>query len=336
MKLPQIAVASLGGTITMTASSAHAGVAPSLGADELVAAVPALAQIARIHAATLATLPGASLSFTDVFAGLDYARTAVTEGATGVVLIQGTDTLEETAYLLDLHWDRPEPLILTGAMRSPARAGADGPANLQAAVLTAADPQSQNMGVLVVLDDEVHAAARVRKMDTTATGAFQSPNFGPLGRIREDAVVYGNRPARWPHLPRPTMTHPPRVALIETCLGDDTELLRLALDNGYDGVVIAAFGAGHVSRQLAELVSQATATVPVVFASRTGAGTTLSRTYGFVGSERDLLARGAVAAGWLDPRKTRLLLWSLIAQKASREAITTEFTRRGGAPHGPH
>jgi L-asparaginase len=251
------------------------------------------------------------------------------------VLIQGTDTLEETAYLLDLHWDRPEPLVLTGAMRPPDAPGAEGPANVLASVLTAASPLSRSLGALVVMNDEIHAAARVRKADATGTHAFRSTNFGPLGRMREGAVVYGNRPGRWPHLPRPDAVTEPRVALIETCLGDDAGLLRLVLEGGYNGVVIAAFGAGHVSRQLAEVVSKAAQAIPVVYASRTGAGTTLSRTYGFVGSESDLLARGAVAAGWLDPRKARVLLWSLLAAGECRETIVAEFARRGGSPSGP-
>jgi L-asparaginase len=336
MGLPHVAVASLGGTITMTAGSGGT-VTPTLSADDLVAAVPGLSQAAHIETATLASLPSASLTFADVLRGLDWARSAVGDRAAGAVLIQGTDTLEETAYLLDLHWDRPEPLVLTGAMRSPQTPGADGPANVLASVLTAASPRSRSLGALVVMNDEVHAAARVRKSDATSQDAFQSPSFGPLGRIREGEVVYANRPGRWPHLPRPDVTAGTqlRVALIETCLDDDGGLLRLVPEAGYAGVVVAAFGAGHVSRRLADVVGEVAREIPVVYASRTGAGPTLSRTYGFIGSESDLLARGAVPAGWLDSRKARILLWSLLAAGADRETIRNEFARRGGCPGGP-
>ena len=106
-------------------------------------------------------------------------------------------------------------------------------------------------------------------------------------------------------------------------------MLRLVVDAGYDGVVLGGFGVGHVPESVAAVVSTATATMPVVLASRTGAGAVLSRTYGFVGSETDLLDRGAISAGWLDARKSRLLLGSLLALGADRDEIGAEFARRG-------
>lgn len=335
MGLPFVALASLGGTITMTSSAVGRGAAPTLSADELAATVPELSGVARMETVTLASVPSASLSFADALHALDWASKAVAGGAEGVVLIQGTDTLEESSYLMDLLWDRPEPLVLTGAMRTPGSAGADGPANLLAAVRTAASPGSRGLGAVVVMNDEVHAAARVRKTDATGVHAFRSPDFGPLGRLRESEVVYGNRPERWAALPRPTKSREPRVPLLGTYLGDDGTTLRLLLEDGVDGVVIGAFGAGHVAARMAEVVSDAAAKIPIVFASRTGAGPTLSHTYGFAGSESDLLHRGAVAAGWLQPRKARILLWSLLAGGAGPELVAAEFERRGGSPGGP-
>jgi L-asparaginase len=193
MSLPHIAVASLGGTITMTPGTTGAGVTPTLGADDLIAAVPGLQRIASIETATLASLPGASLSFADVLSALDWAEAAVARGAHGVVLIQGTDTLEETAYLLDLHWSRPEPLVVTGAMRSPGVPGADGHANLLASVQTAASSPCGPLGAVVVMNDEVHAASRARKSHAASTAAFVSPVFGPIGVVSEGRVVYSNR-----------------------------------------------------------------------------------------------------------------------------------------------
>jgi len=331
-----VAVASLGGTITMTASRDGDGVRPTLSAHDLVAAVPALAEVARLETETLATLPGASLAPADVMDALAWARRAVDRGARGVVLVQGTDTIEETAFLLDLHWERPEPLVVTGAMRSPQVPGSDGPANLLAAVLTARDDRSRDLGVLVVLNDEVHAAARVRKTASTAVGAFQSLPFGPLAHVQERRLAYGNRPPRWPPLTGTPDGSGARVALLETCLGDQGELLDLVVSAEFDGVVLAGFGVGHVSAALAHRVDAATRTCPVVLATRTGSGPTATATYGFVGSESDLIARGAVPAGWLDPRKARLLLWSLLISGASAEEVETEFRRRGGSSMDHH
>ena len=329
---PRVAVASLGGTITMTAASPGTAVTPSLAAADLVAAVPDLADVAEVSARTLRTVPGAWLTPLDV---AEVARWAHDEPADGIVVVQGTDTIEETAYLLYLYRERPEPLVVTGAMRAPATPGADGPANLLAAVTVAADPAARRREVLVVMDDEVHAAARVRKTDSMATSAFASGSFGPLGRVHEGRITWSGPPARWPALPAPAPGRDPRIALLETQLGDSGELLRLVLDAGFDGVVLAGFGAGHVSAALAEVVSAAVERCPVVLATRTGGGPVLTRTYGFVGSESDLLDRGVVAASWLDARKARLLLWALLAGGAGPDEVRATITARGAAPAGP-
>jgi L-asparaginase len=246
-----------------------------------------------------------------------------------VVLVQGTDTLEETAYLLDLFWDRPEPLVLTGAMRHPGQAGADGPANMLAAVTVAAAPAARGLGALLVMNDDVHAASRVRKVDATATHAFAAPGWGPVGRVLEGGLHVTAALPRPAPLPVPRDLGRTRVALVESCLDDQGSLFRLAVQDGYDGVVVASFGVGHVSEQTAEAVSDAVRRVPVVVASRTGSGPTLTRTYGFTGSESDLLRRGAVLAGWLDARKSRLLLWSLLALGHDGDRIASEFALRG-------
>jgi L-asparaginase len=329
----RVAVGSLGGTITMT-SATGTGVTPSLGADDLLATVPGLDAVASLETDTLAVLPGASLRHDHVLGALAWARAAVDRGASGVVLVQGTDTLEETAYLLDLFWDRPEPLVVTGAMRSPQRAGSDGPANLLASVTTAAHPASRGLGAVVVMNDEIHAAARVSKGDSSAVDAFRSPVFGPLGRVLEGRPVYGNRPPRHPHLPVPEdASDEPRVALLATHLGDAGDLLDMVVDADYDGVVLAALGVGHVPSPVAEVVSKAAERLTVVFATRTGAGPTAEHTYGFVGSESDLISRGAVPAGWLTPPKARLLLWALL-RLGSPGQIRAEFARRGANPGG--
>jgi L-asparaginase len=311
-------------------------VTPTLSAHDLLAAVPGLDAVASLDAATLATLPSGSLGYDDVLGALAWAGKAVDGGARGVVLVQGTDTLEETAYLLDLFWDRVEPLVVTGAMRSPQRAGSDGPANLLASVTTAAHPASRDLGVLVLMNDEIHAAARVSKGDSSAVDAFRSPVFGPLGRLVEGRPVYGNRPGR--HLPLPLpddAADDPRVALLTTHLGDSGDLLDMVINADYDGVVLAALGVGHVPAPVAEAVSRATERFTVVLATRTGAGPTAERTYGYVGSETDLISRNAVPAGWLSPTKARLLLWALLRLRCSPSRIRAEFAQRGANPGGP-
>lgn len=332
---PRVAVAALGGTIAMT-SDTGARVTPTLQADDLIAAVPQLRDLATVTATTLATTPSASLTSRDLRSVLDWARAEVTGGAAGVVITQGTDTLEESAYWLDLHWDRPEPLVVTGAMRTPASAGADGPANLLAAVVTAASPHAGDRGVLVVLNDTVHSAAHVQKGRSSRPDAFVSHPFGPVGFIEEGELHCRSVAQRWPPLP-PAKGDPltPSVALLETHLDDTGDVLDLVTTAGYRGVVIAGFGVGHVSEPMTASIDRALAAgTVVVLGTRTGNGTTHTHTYGFTGSESDLLDRGVIGAGWLHPRKARILLAELLRIGAAPPDITEEFAHRGAAHPG--
>ncbi|ORT59183.1 asparaginase [Streptomyces sp. CB03238] len=320
-----VAVYSLGGTIAMTADPATGGVVPALSAHDLLAAVPGLAGRGidlRVH--DFRRVPGASLTFKDLTElGAAIGRTLDGGGVDGVVITQGTDTIEETAFYLDLHHGHDQPVIVTGAMRNPTMAGPDGPANLYAAVVAAADPQLHGAGALVVLNDEIHAARHVRKSHTTSPAAFASPGTGPIGRVAEDRVrLTGPLPRRFGPLAPPNRDA--RVGLYTVCLGDDGTLLA-AWDGSCDGLVVAAFGVGHVPQRLVESIDRLAASIPVVLASRIGNGPVLTSTYGFPGSEKDLINRGLIPAGDLGPYQARLLLQALLAQHADRETITKQF-----------
>ncbi len=308
-------VLALGGTIAMSAGTeAGRGVAPRLSADDLVAAVPDLTRVARLRAESFRQLPGASLTRADVSALADRVEEVLADGAHGVVVTQGTDTIEETAFLLDLRYDGPAPVVVTGAMRHPGQAGADGPANLLAAVQVAAAPAMVDQGVLVVLDDLIHAAARVHKVRTSGPGAFVSRDAGPLGSVVEGAPrLLARRADRVvvPRGPRP-VGDPAAVALVRVGLDDDGRLLAHLPGLGYAGVVLEAMGGGHVPMWWAEPLEALAAQMPVVLASRTGAGRVLGVTYGFAGSEQDLLGRGLIPAGQLDGLQARLLLGVLL------------------------
>jgi len=170
-------------------------VSPGLGADELVAAVPGLAEVARIRAHTVCNVGSPSVTFEHVLDALAWADAEVESGARGVVLTHGTDTMEETAYLLDLLWRHPEPLIVTGAMRSAEEAGADGPANLLASVLAATCERLRGLGALVVMDDSIHLADRATKTHAMSVSTFASPWGAPIGRVEEGRVLLDYLPA---------------------------------------------------------------------------------------------------------------------------------------------
>ncbi|MBO9536172.1 asparaginase [Herbaspirillum sp.] len=310
--LPIVAVASLGGTISMTPSS-EGGIVPTLDAAQLAQSAPGISGIANLRAESLRQLPSASLSFDDLMAVLAWAEKQVEDGAHGIVLTQGTDTLEESAFFLDLYWRYPQPLVLTGAMRGASAAGADGPANLLAAVQTAVDAQSVGRGVLVVMNDTVHEARWVTKADSLSTGAFSSGDGGVAARLVEGTPAYfhppGSRPAPIP-FPQGVW---PKVAIIPASLGDGGELASLAADNGYASIIVAATGAGHVSYDFAERIANLAAHIPVFITTRAASGSTASKTYGYVGAEMDLIRRGAHMGGWLSAIKARLLVVALIA-----------------------
>jgi L-asparaginase len=318
----RLLVIGLGGTIAM--SGPPDAVVPTLSARDLVDSVPGLAETGiEVSTRSFRNLPGSYLGFTDL-----VELTGVVSGYDGVVVTQGTDTIEESAYGLDLLYGRSEPLVVTGAMRNPTQAGADGPANLLAALATAANPAARGLGVLVVLDDRIHAARRVAKTHSTSVSAFQSPDGGPLGYLVEGRPQIVNRVERLAPIPAGG-DRSPRVALHTAVLGDDGRLLA-ALVPQVDGLVVAGFGVGHVPDGWLGPLDEAAARIPVVLASRTGSGPVLAGTYGFAGGERDLQDRGLISAGYLHPYKARVLLRTALASGAGNGQIRAAFARAGG------
>ena len=323
---PLIAVAALGGTISMSAAPGEGGAVPRLGAADLLSGLGDLPM--DVRAETLAGIGSASMDFATLARTRDWGLRQIEDGAAGFVVVQGTDTLEETAYFLDLTWPSDAPVVVTGAMRNASLLSPDGAANLLGALTVAADPRSRGRGALVTLNDDVHQARWVRKTHSTHLEAFSSAPAGPLGMLAEGAVHYFHpSAARQAPLPGGELTG--LVPLVETGLDDDGTLLDTVLKSGVHGVVVAASGVGHVSGGTADVIERALADIPVVVASRTGAGPTLRATYGFHGSESSLIAMGATMAGWLDARKARILLHTLLASGVDRADVEREFRLRG-------
>lgn len=306
---PHLLVAALGGTIASTADGSG-GVAPALSGAEIAAAA-GLEEIwpdLRTDFTQVAQVSSANVTLEML---LDVAQLARETEAHGIVLTQGTDTLEESAFALSLLNDSGVPISVTGAMRNPTLPGADGPANVRSAALTALSPQARHLPVTLVFNDEIHDPRHVRKAHVSSTAAFSSgPVLGAIGWISEDVVRVPHAPAAltspFARRDRPEAIAP--VALVEVGMGEPAETFAHLAEAGFAGAVIAGVGGGHVPELLVPAVSRLSAQMPVVLASRPGAGASLTRTYGYVGGEIGLLEAGLLPAGVLDARKARIAL----------------------------
>jgi L-asparaginase len=320
---PSVSVLALGGTIASTGEGA--GVTPTLTADQLVESVPGLTQVARLRADTFRQLPSPELTLADLTALAQEIESRLASGDAGVVVTQGTNTIEETAFALDMLVEGDAPIVVTGAMRNPTLPGADGPANLLGAVSTAASDQARGLGAMVVFADEIHAARFVRKAHTQSICPFRSAPAGPIGWLSEGQVRVGVRPVGRRHIALDPVTEPPPVALLTFGAGDEGRLVAAVTPAGYEGLVVEATGGGHTTAACVDRLEALAREIPVVLASRAGAGELLQRTYSFVGSEIDLIDRGLIPAGAMTAAHSRMLLALLLAAEAPIPEIRRAF-----------
>ena len=330
-ELPRIAFIPYGGTISSVVKPGI-GATPTLDVGEMAKGLPGVSEMAVLAPRKSRHLASSQMTVRDL---MDIARTvreAIADGCQGAVVSQGTDTIEEIAFGLDLLCDGDEPVVVTGAMRNASLPSADGPANVIAAIRVASSSAARGLGAMVVLNDEIHAARFVRKSSTSSLSTFRSANTGPLGWLAENDVRIVVRPARRFHVSVPDDAVPPPVALLKMALGDDGRLLPMLPAAGYAGCVFEGFGGGHLTVDVAApgVLEALVAKMPVVLASRAGSGEALRGTYGgFAGSETDVLSRGVISAGSLDGPKARLLLTLLLARGAGRDEIRATFEQIG-------
>jgi L-asparaginase len=275
-----------------------------------VAAVPQLRDIADVETVAFRQMPSGDLTLSDVVALAAEIGRSFAAGAAGAVVTQGTDTIEETSFALDL-LTGGGPVVVTGAMRNPTLAGPDGPANLV-------------------------AARFVGKTHTSSPSTFRSLTAGPVGWVVEGRPRVVMRLPRLEGRPAAVSGDIPAVALLTSTLGDDSRLVDAAPALGYAGLVIGAFGGGHVPGHVVAALDRVARRIPVVLASRAPGGEMLQRTYGFPGSERDLLSRGLIPAGFLSGLKARVFLSLLLAGGANTERVRVAFDRMNASVSSPH
>ncbi len=328
-----------GGTISMR-TNAQGQLVPANSGDELIAAIPALAHAATLSTQQLCNVASAHLS-TEHWLQLRQAIIAACadEQVSGVVVVQGTDTLEETAFFLDASLSNAvlhdKPIILTGAMRSADEADGDGADNLLNAVLVAQNPAACGRGAMVCMYGRLHAARHVRKLHTTRTDAFGSLEQAICGEIQKTdtdntrTVVFNRSAAR--SLPAITLNEAssafysraielPRVDIVSAHIGCDALLIDACIKFGAAAIVVQALGAGNVNPSFSVAIERAlTQGVAVIIASRSPLGET-EPVYGYVGGGQSLLKMGAVMSRDLPAHKARIYAQLLLAQAGASAA----------------
>jgi len=326
---PTLLLLATGGTIAgvgVTSTSLNAYSAGVRAGSELLQELPQLQGVARIKSEQLANVDSADLQFQHWIQLVTRIREAFAESPqlAGVVITHGTNTLEETAWLLELLIDDPRPVVLVGAMRPATALSADGPLNLYQAVKVATSPQARGHGVLVVMDGAIHGARAVTKLATQGVGAFQSPGTGPLGWV-DDWGVHLPLPSGRRSVPFASLSLPlkwPEVVIFYGCVNPSMALLEALLGSGVQGLVWTGTGAGQLSAIELDAIQRWPGVMPLMLrANRCGSGPVHS-----CGFQDEL---GLLPAGTLNPQKARVLLLLVLIAGMDRAAFSALLASMG-------
>ena len=311
--MKRLLVLATGGTIAGAGADAmqlNHYEAGALGVDALVNAVPDVQSLAQLELEQIANVDSADLQFAHWCCLVERIREAFADDSelAGVVITHGTNTLEETAWLLQLLIDDPRPVVLVGAMRPATALSADGPLNLFQAIQVAVSSAARSQGVLVVMDGQIHAAKAVTKISTQGVSAFASPGSGPLGWVDDHGVhLHAVHPAAVPESrPKPFAQlqlpkHWPGVAIVYGCVDPSVDGITALLGAGVEGLVFTGTGAGQLCEKERSALEAWNGPLPLMLRSnRCGSGPV----YG----DADQAQFGLLPAGCLNPQKARVLL----------------------------
>ena len=319
---PQVHIVATGGTIAST--NYYSQDPGKIGVDQLLRAVPQLDSIARVSAQQFANVastqitPAMWLALSRGIADTLRARPDLA----GVVVTHGTDTMEETAYFLDLTIADPRPIVVTGAMRPADGIGIDGPANLYDAVRVAVSPAARGRGTMVLLNDEILAARDATKMNTVRPSAFASPSRGDLGAADPERIVFHRAAARAPTFDLTGVRELPRVDIVYTYVGADSVVIDALVAAGARGIVVAGAGRGGLTAPQRAAVERALARgVIVVVGSRAGSGSVEVGD----GVSRRTSGPPTIGSGDLTVQKARVLLMLALTRTSDPREVARVF-----------
>lgn len=321
----KILIIHTGGTIAMSEDENTGAVQPS-DTNPLNSILHILEPFADIIVDNFANIPSPHMTPQIMFElGKQVELHLSKPSIDGVVLTHGTDTLEETAYLLDLIIQSEKPVIITGAMRSSNELGADGPHNLLQSVRVAASDESRGKGVLVVFNDEIHTAKNVTKTHTSNISTFQSPQYGPIGMTTKKRISFHHTPITRDHYEVTTLNK--KVFLLKAVTGMESTIIDALDEIGLDGLVIEAFGQGNLPPSLLSgLKRLLEKKIPVVLVSRCFNGIVES-TYDYEGGGKHLKEMGLIFSNGLNGQKARLKLMVALEMTNDRDELQKLFYR---------
>lgn len=322
--MKKVIVITTGGTIAMKYDAETDGLVPAVSGDDLVKAVPALSGIAEIEVVEYSNVPSGYITPKMMFElAVLVDQRAAGENVAGIVVTHGTDTLEETAYMLDLVVHTQKPVCVTGAMRGASQTSSDGSGNILAAVQTAVSEVAIGQGVLVVLNDEIHAALEVTKTHATNTNTFASPYWGPIGHVYFDKVVIKRNSLKLQKIQPQILVDD--VHLLKVVAGMDEFLFLCLIEKKVSGIVVEAFGCGNVCLPVKKGIELARkAGIPVVLATRVSAGRVVPA-YSYDGSASSMKDSNIILAGEITGQKARIKLMLALGVTKDIEEIRQYF-----------
>ena len=322
--MKKIAVIFNGGTISMKVDERIKAAIPSLTGEEIMAMVAGIENYAEIESYTFSSMPSPHMTFKTILELSNFVRDLVNRSdIDGIVITHGTDTLEETAYFLDLTIDTSKPIVITGAMRSSSELGYDGPFNLATSICTAIADDSIGRGVLVCFNGELNSASEVTKANSMALNAFRTPNFGPIGIVDNNRVIFYRNTINPSKYKIDKIEKD--VALIKCAVDMDSTFIDFIIERGYGGIVIEALGRGNVPPKMVSGIKRAIdSNIPVIIVSRCFEGR-VHESYGYEGGGKMLLDLGIIFGDTLPGQKARVKLLLSINSGLSMEQIKKQF-----------
>ena len=323
--MKKVAIIFTGGTISMKVDSRLKAAIPSMSSEDIMSMVTNIDQVADLDIVEFGKYPGPHMTPEKMMDLKLFVQEKLNQSdICGVVVTHGTDNLEEVAYLLDLTLEHEKPIVVVGAMRNGSEMGYDGPSNLASAIITAVHPSSLNRGVLVVLNNEISAAREVTKTHTMSLNTFKSLEFGPIGIVDQDHVIY-YREQSMPTNHIKTDIIESDVHLIKVATGMDSRILNFLVENRVKGIVIEAMGRGNVPPMMMEGIHNAlNHNIPVIVVSRCPMGR-LMGTYGYEGGGAQLEKLGVIFANSLNGQKARIQLMLAVTKTSDLNEIKQYF-----------